>query len=182
MVLLVECSPRLLQQGINRIGPRIGDQAAQSIGVRPRCWSDRRRQRSPPQWTRRPIRSRAWPSSTKIQVSGSASSAQLECSGKIDPLQNKMLARDQKCSVVRKESWTGLGLSRPGIGSGDGVVFVQLALPPVVEHAEGRIAVLLYLRKHDAARRWRGWFRQERIWRRPSKPGAIERGRQSSRP
>src|ERR1700723_1356683 len=62
-----------------------------------------------------------------------------------------MLVRDQKRSIVCKISRTGLRLSRPGIRSSDGVVFVQRALPTIVEHAEGRVAVLLYLRQHDTA-------------------------------
>src|SRR6476469_2003093 len=61
-----------------------------------------------------------------------------------------MLACDQDRSSGSEASWTELRLNRPGIGNGDGAVFVQLALPAVVKQTEGRIAILLDLGKHDA--------------------------------
>src|ERR1700722_17939323 len=143
-------STEIVQQGINRGWPRIGDQATHSIGSN---------------FDAGPITAnkdhltngRAGQSDRRVAIQHENPGLLLgkqrpdRVSGKTDPLHNKMLTRDEKCSVVRKASWTGLGLRRPRIGSGDGGVFVQLALPPVVKHAEGRIAVLLYLRKHDPA-------------------------------
>ena len=40
-------------------------------------------------------------------------------------------------------------LNRPGIGNGYGVVFMQIALPAIVEQAECRVATLLDFGKHD---------------------------------
>ena len=68
----------------------------------------------------------------------------------VDPLEHKMRACDQGRSSRGETSRTGLGLSRPGIGDGDGVVFVQFALPAIVEQTERRVAVLLNLGEHDA--------------------------------
>ena len=60
-----------------------------------------------------------------------------------------MPARDQDRSSRGEAAWTGLDSNRPGIGNSDGVVFVQFALPAIVEQAECRVAALLNFGKHD---------------------------------
>src|SRR5260370_34030048 len=69
---------------------------------------------------------------------------------KIDALKYKMRVCDQGRSNGGETLWTGLSSNRPGIGNGDGAVFVQLALPAIVEQTEGRVATLLNLGKHNA--------------------------------
>lgn len=68
---------------------------------------------------------------------------------KVDPLKYKMRACDEGSSDRGEASRTGLSLNWPGIGNGDGAVFVQLALPAKIEQTESRIAVLLNLGEHD---------------------------------
>src|SRR5260370_14964953 len=69
---------------------------------------------------------------------------------KIDALKYKMRVCDQGRSNGGETLWTGLSSNRPGIGNGDGAVFVQLALPAIVEQKEGRVPTLLNLGKHNA--------------------------------
>jgi len=69
---------------------------------------------------------------------------------KIDPLKHKMRVGDEHRSGGGETSWRALNSNRPGIGNRDGAVFVQFALPAVIEQPEGRVAALLNLGQHDA--------------------------------
>ena len=68
----------------------------------------------------------------------------------VNSLQNEVPARNQNCSGAGVAGGMAQGLNRPGIGRCHGVVFVQLALPAIVEQTECRIAALLNFCKHDA--------------------------------
>ena len=92
----------------------------------------------------------AWPSRTSIQVSGSASSAQLEPSGSSTRSRTKcgLATRTVRSAVRRRRmAWRS---QRPRMRNGDPVVFVQFALPAIVEQAECRVAALLNFGEHDA--------------------------------
>jgi len=60
-----------------------------------------------------------------------------------------MRACNQDGSDLGEPSRASLSLERPGIGNGDGAVFVQLAVPAMVEQTESCVAVLLNLGEHD---------------------------------
>ena len=60
-----------------------------------------------------------------------------------------MRAGDQGRSGRGETPRDGLSLYRSRIGDRDGAVFVQLALPAIVEQTEGRVAVLLNFGEHD---------------------------------
>ncbi|OIQ63594.1 hypothetical protein GALL_548650 [mine drainage metagenome] len=61
-----------------------------------------------------------------------------------------MRASDEDRSHRGEGPKAGLSLYRSGIGNGDGAVFVQLALPAIIEQTESRVAVLLDFGEHDA--------------------------------
>src|SRR5882757_5148384 len=61
-----------------------------------------------------------------------------------------MLARDENRPVRGKDRRNAARSKRPWVGNGDPVVFVQFALPAIVEQAECRVAALLDFCEHDA--------------------------------
>src|ERR1700712_4087273 len=61
-----------------------------------------------------------------------------------------MLARDQDRAFGGEARRIALRTKRPRVGNGDPVVFMQFALPAIVEQAECRVAVLLNFSQYDA--------------------------------
>src|SRR5258708_18323706 len=61
-----------------------------------------------------------------------------------------MLAHDENRPVCGKDRRNAARSKRPWVGNGDPVVFVQFALPAIVEQAECRVAALLDFCEHDA--------------------------------
>ena len=92
----------------------------------------------------------AWPSRTRIQVSGSASSAQLEPSGSSTRSRTKCWLATRTVRVGGEAGRIAGRSKRPRMGNGDAIVFVQFALPAIVEQAECRVAALLNFGEHDA--------------------------------
>ena len=124
----------------------------------------------------------AWPSSTRIQVSDSASSAQLEPAG-------SSIRSSTKCWLATRTVRLGVrcvgcrgGRSGQALATATPLSIVQFALPAIVEQAKCRVAALLNLGEHDAGADGVDGagrneddvaFRNRR---------AIERDRRSSRP
>ena len=149
---LVDCSPSFCNKRIDRIGlpdrrseplsPSAADFDAGATAVDEDRLADRRAQ---------PVRSRAWPSSTRIQVSGSACSAQFELARQFNPLEHEMRACDEDRSLGGEAARTGLAFEAARhAATATPLSFVQFALPAIVEQAECRVAALLNFGEHDA--------------------------------
>jgi len=137
------------QQASNRIRPWISDETTESVGSNLDAGmiaanEDRLAGRCRDQSDRRTAVQRQQP---RLPIGG-------ECPARvgrqIDPLQHEMAAGGEQRSLGGKTPRTALNPSRSRIGHCHGIVFMQFALPALIEQTECGVAALLNFGKHDA--------------------------------
>ena len=70
--------------------------------------------------------------------------------GQLNPLEHKMLTRDQNRPLESQAGGMTWRPKREGVGDCYAIVYVQFTVSAVVEQAECRVAALLNLGEHDA--------------------------------